>query len=87
LLRSKDSHYLKGWKLEGSNDGQSWNFIDEKRNQDCLSSQFKEVIFPCLTSNAFSYFKFTFLDPICDSSHELCRRITYFEFAGIILNK
>jgi hypothetical protein len=87
LLRSKDSCYLKGWKLEGSNDGQSWNFIDEKGNQDCLSSQFKEVIFPYLTSNVFSYFKFTFLDPLCDSSHELCSRITYFEFAEIILNK
>ncbi|KAK8871770.1 hypothetical protein M9Y10_007511 [Tritrichomonas musculus] len=41
-----NSHHLKTWKLEGSNDGQSWVTLDSQENNDSLNGGSRVHMFP-----------------------------------------
>jgi FtsZ-binding cell division protein ZapB len=86
LLRFYSHYFPQGWKLEGSIDNSNWTLLDSKKDQNCFDSNYKEMIFPCQSEKAFSYFKITPTQKSRDYPNQTHWRLTFVEFSGIILD-
>lgn len=59
---SGDRYFMKSWKIEGSNDKETWTAIDEQRKSDDLVYSFAEGYWPCKPSSPFRFFRVMMTD-------------------------
>jgi hypothetical protein len=85
LIRDHNCRFLKGWKVEGSNDGNHWELIDEKRDQTCFTQKYQENTFSIQSQSFFSFIKVTQIQPNGENSK--CFNLTFFELSGFLLQK
>jgi hypothetical protein len=55
--RSNTDHYLRNWKLQGSNDGSVWVDLDTRINNTTLNSASQWLSFPITTTNFYTQFR------------------------------
>jgi hypothetical protein len=82
LIRKADCGFLKGWKVEGSKDGQQWELIHEKRDQTCFTQQYQENTFSVQSQSFFSFIKITQTQLNGDNNKYF--KHTFFELSGYI---
>jgi hypothetical protein len=51
--------FLQRWKIEGSNDKQNWELIDQKNNQTYFNSNFQSCSFDCQSNSFYSFLRLT----------------------------
>jgi hypothetical protein len=60
LLKSAHlSSYPQGWKLEGSNDEENWEIIDQRSDQKSFTQNWQFCSFDCHSNTFYSFFKIT----------------------------
>jgi len=64
LIKQDHDHYLRNWKLEGSEDGKAWKTLVNHTNDTTLSDLNKSGTWPIQCANSYSYFKI-----LVNSSH------------------
>jgi hypothetical protein len=75
------NYYPRGWKLEGSLNGQNWQMIDQK-SYSGFNQNYQDEIFTCQTSTAYSYFRF--MQTQQNSSENWSFYLNLVEFSGPI---
>jgi hypothetical protein len=58
-MKSSSTSFPRGWKLEGSNNKEAWTVLDQRSNEDSLSSNMAEKIFACEPKEFYQYFRLT----------------------------
>ena len=77
-------HHLKNWIVEGSNDGESWNILDERVNEESLDDQNAENTF-LVTKSKDNYYRYLRLQLTgLDSSNKHYLTLSAIEFFGDI---
>lgn len=80
---SSGSCHLKSWKIEGSNDTNNWELLDE-RDTNILNEEDKEVTFECAKKDGtYRYIRLRQTGPNQRGDHMLA--LTRIEFYGFIL--
>ena len=88
--RSPNNTHPKTWRIEGSNDCQSWTKLDRRENNGSLNGEFKECNFICQFgsygsgSNLFRYIRYV-QEESWDSKWKYIVRLTYFELFGNVI--
>jgi len=62
----------KEWILEGSNDGQKWTKLDQKKEQPIFEKRAHKKHFDFENDTAYQYYRFTFLEVIGDPCFSFC---------------
>lgn len=55
--RNNTAYYPRNWKLQGSNDGNTWIDLDTQINNTVLSSASQWLSLPVISSEAYSWFR------------------------------
>jgi hypothetical protein len=85
LLRTANcSTYPQGWKLEGSNDKQNWELIDQKNNQTYFNYPFQSYFFDCQSNSFYSFLKLAQTQK--SSSNNNLFILSFVEFGGNIID-
>ena len=89
---SQNKDHSKTWRIEGSNDGQSWTKIDGRSNDESLNGPYKECNFVCQhssygnVSNLFRYIRYIQQDNwYSNSNWKYIVHFTYFELYGSVV--
>lgn len=84
-----NGRHPKSWRIEGSNDSQSWTKLDSRSNDESLNGKHKECNFECKfasygnESNLFRYIRYVQEDAWNDRKYIV--NFTYFELFGSVV--
>jgi len=70
--RNQNDHYLRTWKLQGSNDDSNWTDIDVHTNNTALNSPSQWLSFPVTSSVAYKHFRLLMTGQNSSGQHYLC---------------
>lgn len=89
---SSNGDHPKTWRIEGSNDSQSWTMLDRRSGDENLNGRYRECYFICQNghygskSNLFRYIRFVQEDSWhSDTSRKYFVCISYFELYGDVV--
>ena len=75
------TRYMKRWMIEGSNDEENWDLLDE-RNDNSLNSSESILSFYIYPQGSYKYFKLTQIGK--NNKNDNMLAIRYFDLIGII---
>lgn len=86
-------HHPKTWALQGSDDNNNWEIIDERKNDESLNGEHKEKLFICNKNNNKAYRYIRYLQDECWSDKKVAGDyynlyniyITYFQLYGDVV--
>lgn len=84
-----NGRHPKSWRIEGSNDSQSWTKLDSRSNDGSLNGKYKECNFECQfasygnESNLFRYIRYVQEDAWNGMKYIV--NFTYFELFGSVV--
>lgn len=88
----QNGYHPKTWRIEGSNDSQSWTKIDSRSNDESLNGSYKECNFVCQhgnygnVNNLYRYMRYISQECWCsDSKLNYYAIISYFELYGSVV--
>lgn len=85
-----NKRHQKSWRIEGSNDGQSWTALDRRSNDGNLNDKFREHHYVCQLgnhgskSNLFRYIRYVNEDS-WNPSYKYDIEVSYFELYGSVV--